>query len=145
MAYSNPGWRNSTEPAIDADALNSMSNAIQNLTVPNGGTGKTSVTSGAILKGNGTDPLQELSGTGALYAQTSNSPQFGVLPVNCGGTGAATVDGIRSALGLTNSGFVAQDTAPGNTNCLWIDTTDDKNIIKFYHDGQWKACGAVFG
>jgi hypothetical protein len=144
MAYSNPGWRNNTEPAIDADALNSLSNAVQQLSVSNGGTGKTSVTSGAMLKGNGADPLQELSGTGALYAQTANNPQFGILPVNCGGTGAATVSGIRSALGLETSGFIVSDTAPGSTNCLWIDTANH-NIIKFYKDGAWEACGAVFG
>ena len=143
MAYSNPGWRNNTEPAIDADALNNLSNAVQNLSVQNGGTGKSSVTSGALLKGNGTDPLQEISGTGALYADTNNVPQFGVLPVTCGGTGASTVNGIRSALGLTKSGFVVSSTAPSDTNVLWIDAGHN-NVLKFYQSGQWKACCAVF-
>lgn len=143
MAYSNPGWRNNTEPAIDADALNSLSNAVQNLSVQNGGTGKNSVTSGALLKGNGTDPLQEISGTGALYADTNNVPQFGVLPITCGGTGASTVNDIRSALGLSNSGFIVSSTAPSATNVLWIDTGHN-NVMKFYQGGQWKACCAVF-
>ncbi len=62
------------------------------LSVVRGGTGVASATAGALLKGNGTSAFAELSGTGAVYASTKNSPAFGTLPVSCGGTGNTSVD-----------------------------------------------------
>lgn len=73
------------------------------LPVAGGGTGKATITSGAILKGNGTGAIAEITGTGALYAATSGSPQFGTLPVAQGGTGQTTLAGLRNQLGLGNS------------------------------------------
>ena len=58
------------------------------------GTGATSLASGAILVGNGTGAISTLdkpSTSGALYALANNSPQYGVLPVNCGGTNNANL------------------------------------------------------
>ena len=67
------------------------------LGVARGGTGKSTITSGAILKGNGTSAIAEVTGTGALHATTSGSPAFGTLPVSCGGTGNTAVDTTPTA------------------------------------------------
>lgn len=42
-------------------------------------------------------------------------------------------------------GHTAQKTAPGNTNLLWVDTSDG-NILKFYDSESrtWKPVGAVW-
>lgn len=64
------------------------------LPVSVGGTGVTSLASGAILVGNGTGAISTLdkpSTSGALYALANNSPRYGVLPVNCGGTNNANL------------------------------------------------------
>lgn len=73
------------------------------LPVTGGGSGKTSVTTGALLKGNGNSAMQEMLGTGALFAATSGSPEFGVLPVALGGTGQTSMASLRNQLGLGNS------------------------------------------
>lgn len=131
MAYVNPGWVNNGVPAIDEDNLNDISNAIELLGVENGGTGVTSFTSGAVLAGDGTNPVDELLGTGALYADISGNPQFGTLPVNCGGTGVTTLTQLRSDMGLPNGGFVISASAPVDTTKMWIDS-GNSNILKVY-------------
>lgn len=55
--------------------------------VAHGGTGQSDLKSGALLKGNGTDAVGMIDGTGAVYATTSGDPKFGTLPVSMGGTG----------------------------------------------------------
>ena len=142
MAYTNPNFQNNNTPAINATNLNNLANAVQNLTVPNGGTGKNSITSGALVKGNGTSAVGEVIGTGAVYATTSGSPQFGTLPVNCGGTGVVTLDAFKEALGLTNAGFVVSDTAPQVTTVLWIDSTN--STMKYYNGTSWVAIRGVY-
>lgn len=142
MAYTNPNFQNNNTPAINATNLNNLANAVQNLTVPNGGTGKTSITSGAIVTGNGTGSVNELSGTGAVYATQTGSPQFGTLPVNCGGTGVVTLDALKDAMGLSNAGFVVSDTAPQVTTVLWIDSTN--GIMKYYNGTNWVAIHGVY-
>lgn len=144
MAYVNPGWINNSAPAIDAENLNNMSATLEMVPVANGGTGKNSLASGSILKGNGTGVVQEMLGTGAVYAQSTGNPTFGTLPINCGGTGATTLDAARQNLGLTKAGWIAQNEAPSNTNMLWIDTAN-RNIIKFHDGTQWVACAGAFG
>ena len=140
MAYTNPVWNNDSIPPIDADNLNNLSNAVQLLSVENGGTGATTHTQGGVLVGQGTNAIQTLTGTGALYATTSGSPQFGTLPVSCGGTGATTQQAAREALGLTNSRFVIQESSPLDTTVLWINPTD--STMSYYHEGEWhKICG----
>ena len=54
-----------------------------------GGTGRSTLTSGALLMGNDTTQVSLISKSqGALYCSTSNSnPSYGTLPVTCGGTG----------------------------------------------------------
>ena len=116
MAYSNPGWVNNSAPAIDAENLNSISNTLTLVPVQNGGTGAGSFTSGALLKGSGTNAISTLSGTGAVYATSNNNPQFGTLPVSCGGTGTTNLNTLKSNMGLGKAGFVAQSSAPSNTS-----------------------------
>lgn len=143
MPYSNPNWVNGGVPAIDQDNLNDISNTLELVPVDNGGTGKTSITSGAIVEGNGTSAVQELLGTGAVYATTSGSPQFGTLPVSCGGTGVTTLAQLKTDMGLSKAGWVAQGTAPGDTSVLWIDTANN-NVMKFWNGSAWKTITGAF-
>lgn len=143
MAYANPGWTNGAAPAISAENLNNISNTLEAVPAENGGTGRSTLTGGAIITGNGTDPVGLLSGTGAVYANTSNSPQFGTLPVSCGGTGVTTLEALRTALGLTNGGFVASSTAPDDTSKLWIDT-GNSGIMKYYDGSVWVPIRGTF-
>ena len=99
-----------------ASHTHAMSDLTGTLSVAKGGSGKTSLTSGAILKGNGTSGIAELTGTGAVYATTNKSPVFGTLPVSCGGIGQTTLDlavgtaGARSIYAGTG-GMTAGSTA----------------------------------
>ena len=143
MAYTNPNFQNNNTPAINATNLNNLANAVELLGVENGGTGKNSITSGALVKGNGTGEVREVIGTGALYSATSGNPQFGTLPVSCGGTGVVTLNALKSAMGLTKAGFVVQSTAPSSTNVLWIDSSN--STLKYHNGSNWVAVRGVFG
>lgn len=143
MPYSNPNWVNGGVPAIDQDNLNDISNTLELVPVENGGTGVNTITSGAIVEGNGTGAVQELLGTGAIYATTSGAPQYGTLPVSCGGTGVTTLSQLKTNMGLSNAGWVAQGTAPGDTSLLWIDTANG-NILKFWDGSAWEAVAGTF-
>lgn len=59
--------------------------------VAHGGTGQKIFTAGALLKGNGTDAVGMVTGTGALFSRTSGSPEFGTLPVAMGGLGRSEI------------------------------------------------------
>lgn len=142
MAYTNPNFQNNNTPAINATNLNNLANAVQLLGVENGGTGKASITSGAIVKGNGTNAVGEISGTGALYSATSGNPQFGTLPVSCGGTGAVTLDALKENMGLASAGFVISDTEPEVTTVLWINPTT--RTLSFYYNGYWVLVRGVY-
>lgn len=63
--------------------------------VSQGGTGKTTHTTNAVLTGNGTNAVNNVAtADGALYATAANgAAQFGTLPVTQGGTGAVTSAG----------------------------------------------------
>ena len=145
MTYANPGWTNGAAPAISAENLNDMSNTLETVPGANGGTGRNTLTSGAIITGNGTSAVGQLTGTGAVYADTTGNPQFGTLPVSCGGTGATTLDALKSAMGLANGGFVASATEPEDTTKLWIDT-GNSGIMKYYDSDNsvWVAIAGTF-
>lgn len=146
MAYVNPTFADGTVPALSASNINNLADSVENLTVPNGGTGLNTITSGAILLGDGTDPVSTLSGTGAIYALTVNDPQFGTLPVNCGGTGAITAAAARSNLGLTKAGFVISATAPIDTNVLWFNSASSYQLFVYDPaDSQWHLSPGGFG
>ncbi len=143
MAYTAPTFVNDNTPAINATNLNNLAKAVESLGVENGGTGNSSFTEGAILVGDGTDPVSEVYGSGALYATTQGDPQFGTLPVSCGGTGATTLEQFKANLGLTNAGFVIQNSAPSVTTVLWIDTTN--GTLKYYNGTSWIPIVGVYG
>lgn len=65
-----------------------------------GGTGKATHTSNAVLTGNGASAVKNVpSASGAFYATAANSaPQFGVLPYAQGGTGYALKDVPKYAI-----------------------------------------------
>lgn len=79
------------------------------LTVALGGTGRASLTTNAVLTGNGTSAVKLVStANGALYATAANgAPVFGVLPIAQGGTGGTTAATARSSLGLKSGSTVA--------------------------------------
>lgn len=74
--------------------------------VAQGGTGKTTHTSNAVLTGNGTSAVNNVStASGALYATAANgAASFGTLPVAQGGTGATSAANARSNLDAAQSG-----------------------------------------
>lgn len=74
-----------------------------NATIPvnKGGTGQTALNSGGILRGNGANVITTILGVGALFAETSGSPGFGVLPASCGGTGYDNIDDFKSSIEKT--------------------------------------------
>lgn len=141
MAYTNPNFQNNNTPAINATNLNDLANAVQKLGVENGGTGRTTLASGALIMGNGTSPVGNLYGVGALYSQTSGNPQFGTLPVSCGGTGVSTMAQLRSNISV----FLIQTAQPQDTsgNILWINPSD--STLNYYYNGQWRKILGVFG
>jgi hypothetical protein len=139
MAYTAPTFVNNNTPAINATNLNNLAKAVESLGIENGGTGKSSFTDGAILVGNGTDPVDELTGTGAVYATAQGSPQFGTLPVNCGGTGYTSLASLRANIAV----FQIRGTAPNDTNSLWINPND--NSLSYYYNGSWRKIVGVYG
>lgn len=68
------------------------SNLTSTLPVPKGGTGATSFTSGALLKGAGTSAI-------AVASAADIAGQIGTLPVANGGTGVTTAAAITSLVG----------------------------------------------
>jgi hypothetical protein len=75
------------------------------LDIANGGTGKTTHKSNAILTGNGTSAVKNVTtASGAFYATEANgAAKFGTLPIAQGGTGAVNVAGIRKNLGIVTN------------------------------------------
>lgn len=146
MAYVNPNFKNNDVPAINETNLNNLANAVELLGVENGGTGVSSVTSGALVKGNGTGAVGEVIGTGALYSETSGNPQFGTLPVSCGGTGAVTLDALKTNMGLEYGGFVISASTPAASDRkkLWVNTTN--NCLYYYNStsAKWIAIRGVY-
>lgn len=74
----------------------------QTVSVKNGGTGAVSLTSNAVLLGNGTDKVKHAApSSGALYSTGATSePTFGTLPIAQGGTGATSGSSALSNLGI---------------------------------------------
>lgn len=145
MAYVNPGWINGAAPAISAVNLNNMSNTLETVPAENGGTGRTTLTSGALITGNGTGAVGQLTGTGAVYAESTGDPQFGTLPVSCGGTGVTTLAQLKEDMGLANGGFVIAAAAPVDTTKMWIDSGNG-NILKVYdtNNSVWITIAGAF-
>ena len=137
--YSAPTFINDNTPAINATNLNNLAKAVESLGVANGGTGNNTFTNGGILVGDGTDPVGDITGTGALYATSSGNPQFGTLPASCGGTGYTSLASLRANIAI----YQVRTTAPTDTNSLWINPND--NTISYYYGGSWRKIVGVFG
>lgn len=143
MAYTNPNFRDNTTPALSAENMNNLANAVALSVVQNGGTGRTTLTSGAILYGAGTNAVGLLLGTGAIYATASGSPQYGTLPVSCGGTGVTSLSTLKTNLGLGNAGFLIQSSAPSDHTKLWINSSN--STLNYWNGSSWIAIRGVFG
>lgn len=98
------------------------SNLSSAVSVDKGGTGRTTLTSNAIIAGNGTSNVNMITtASGALYAtQTNGAAQFGTLPVQQGGTGATSAANARTNLGLGTAAVKDSTTSItlGNTDLI---------------------------
>lgn len=104
------------------------------VSVQNGGTGKDSLTSHNVLIGNGTSQLTLVQPQqGAFYA-TGNAvdPQFGTLPVNCGGTGQTSLSNVTvgKASALDVQAQVGGATSPIYINASGAPTQIDYTIAQ---------------
>lgn len=102
---------------VRQDSKNADNITSGTLSVSHGGTGKTTHTSNAVLTGNGTSAVKNVStANGALYATSSGgAPSFGTLPIAQGGTGATTASAAVQALtGRT------WDFGTNNTSDTWV-------------------------
>lgn len=76
------------------------------MTVAQGGTGRSTLTSGYFLRGNGTGAVT-LSAPASARSAMGLGSSTGVLGVAYGGTGVASIAALKTALGITDSaGFV---------------------------------------
>jgi len=141
--YSNTGTygTNSTLAGLTVDGFGRVTAAswqpISGLTVPQGGTGQSSFTSGQIIVGSGTNGLAQLANTGAInFTQTSNTTITSVtvdaygrttsisgsaisgLTVGQGGTGVSsfTTNGITYGNG---TGPLQVTSAAGSSDQTW--------------------------
>lgn len=75
------------------------------VSVSKGGIGTSTLTSNAIITGNGTSAVKTVStASGALYATAANgAAQFGTLPIAQGGTGATTAADALTNLGAASA------------------------------------------
>lgn len=82
--------------------LGAISSPISLIDVAHGGTGRATLTSNAMLAGNGTGAVKMITtASGALYATSANgAAQFGVLPLAQGGTGGTNALTARQSLGI---------------------------------------------
>lgn len=87
-----------------AEVLPTMKEYIETVKpVKYGGTGKNTHTTNSVLVGNGASPLKNIvSKIGAFFSTGANAePNFGTLPIECGGTGATTAAQALKNLGIT--------------------------------------------
>lgn len=104
---SNP--HNTTAAQVGAAAKSHTHNATDInagvLPVFRGGTGLTGVAQGGLIIGSNSNALTWLSGVGAMYSNSYNSPAFGTLPVKYGGTGQTSLAGLATALAGADEGL----------------------------------------
>ena len=104
---SNP--HNTTAAQVGAAAKSHTHNAQDinagTLSVLRGGTGLSSPAYGAVIIGQGSNPLHAHSWSGALYSSGTNNPRSGTLPVAYGGTGCTSLTALATALATADSGL----------------------------------------
>ena len=112
------------------------------LPVGNGGTGRNTLTSNAIISGNGTGQVNMIAtASGALFATAANgAASFGTLPLAQGGTGATSASDARTNLGVpptshtdTNGAYGKATTA--NYGHVKIDNSAPLQIGSTHTDG----------
>lgn len=96
MAYSNPGWVNNSDPYINANNLNDISETLECVPVENGGTGATTAADARQNLGLDDFPINQL-----VYEH--------VLPISGGGTGATTLEGAKYNLGINSASSLLAD------------------------------------
>ena len=101
------------------------------VTVAQGGTGKATHTSNAVLTGNGTSALKNVAtASGAFYATSANgAPQFGTLPIAQGGTGKTTAADARENLGI---GYTFKYASPNKFSLITTSTIAVFNTSTYY-------------
>lgn len=142
MAYTAPTFVNDSQPALNAENMNNLAQAVESLCVENGGTGASTLPQGGVLIGAGTQPVETIFGTGAVYATTNGNPTFGTLPASCGGTGYTSIASLRGNIKVYEI-RTTEEGEPDDTNTLWINP--DNNSISYYYDGSWRKIVGVFG
>lgn len=104
---SNP--HNTTAAQVGAAAKSHTHNAQDinagTLSALRGGTGLSSPTNGAVILGQGSNPLRAFSWSGALYSIGTNNPRSGTLPVAYGGTGCTSLTALATALATADGGL----------------------------------------
>lgn len=104
---SNP--HNTTAAQVGAAAKSHTHNAQDinagTLSALRGGTGLSSPTNGAVILGQGSNPLRAFSWSGALYSSGTNNPRSGTLPVAYGGTGCTSLTALATALATADGGL----------------------------------------
>lgn len=94
------------------------------VSVANGGTGQTSLTSGNILIGNGTSAIDSVD----------------VLPITKGGTGGTTATAARTNLGVM-TGVQLYDNSSGTRSTITLsDTIENYKLIKIYAKNSDGRC-----
>ena len=142
MAYTAPTFVNDSQPSLNAENMNNLAQAVELLGVENGGTGASIIASGGIVVGAGTQPVETVFGTGALYSTSNGDPTFGTLPVSCGGTGYTTIAALRANIKVFEI-RTTEEGEPDDTNTLWINP--DNNSVSYYYNGSWRKIVGVFG
>ena len=148
---------------IDVDDL-LLKNAV--LSVNQGGTGANTLTVNALLVGNGENPIKmiaidangivagdatngvkSLTGTGILYTLADGAPQFGIAPIEVGGTGGNTATKARENLDVYSKAEVRTEVGKATSNTYtttliasgWIGSGDTYTYT--YNNSSIK-CGA---
>ena len=118
--------------------------ALGSATVARGGTGRKTLTKHAILTGNNTTAVNEITTkNGAFYAPAEGeAARFGTLPVAQGGTGATTAAAGRKSLQVNiNEVCTTTDVNPGTTiGGTWtkVKTIRETKIAKVYSNNNLK-------
>ena len=104
-----------TKPYKWATPTVDVANLTGTIPVSKGGTGQTTLTSNAILAGNGTGAIKQIATSkGAAYASSANGAlTFGTLGVGYGGTGQTTFTSNAIITGNGTSGLKTVATAAG--------------------------------